>query len=135
LSVIATEQYPKGLGPTIAPLRERLEAPPLEKVEFSAFANEGARAALLAGGARSIILGGVEAHVCVYQTARDLLAEGFQVFIPREAVLSRTAQNAQVGLALCERAGAVITSVEAVLFELVGSAADKSFKEISRLIR
>ena len=135
LPVLTTEQYPKGLGPTIASLRERLDEPPIEKLEFSAFANQRARESIMARGAHSVILCGMETHVCVYQTARDLLGYGFHVFIPRDAVLSRKELNVQTGLSLCERAGAVITSVEAVLFELVGSAADPSFKEISRLIR
>jgi nicotinamidase-related amidase len=135
LPVLTTEQYPKGLGPTIALLRERLEEPPLEKLEFSAFANHKVRESILTHGTHSVILCGMETHVCVYQTARDLLGYGFHVFIPRDAVLSRQEQNVQVGLSLCERSGAVITSVEAVLFEMVGSAADPSFKEISRLIR
>jgi hypothetical protein len=135
LPALTTEQYPKGLGPTIASLREKLTEPPIEKLEFSAFANHNARESLLAHNTRSVILCGMEAHVCVYQTARDLLRYGFQVFIPRDAVLSRTEMNLQTGLALCEKSGAVITSVETTLFEMVGSAADPSFKEISRLIR
>jgi nicotinamidase-related amidase len=135
LPILATEQYPKGLGPTIPSLKEKLAEAPIEKMEFSAFANERARDALKAHKTNSVILCGMETHVCVYQTARDLLSHGFHVFIPEEAVLSRRDVNVRVGLGLCERAGAVITSVETILFEMVGSASDKSFKEISRLIR
>jgi nicotinamidase-related amidase len=135
IPVVTTGQYPKGLGPTIAPLKEKLSEAPIEKVEFSAFANHQAREALVRRGSHSIIVCGMETHVCVYQTARDLIQYGFQVFLPRDAVLSRRELNVQAGLSLCERSGAILTSVEAVLFEMVGSAADPSFKEISKLIR
>jgi nicotinamidase-related amidase len=135
LPVLATEQYPKGLGPTVPSLRERLTDAPFEKMEFSSFGNAATRDALLARRVQSIVVCGMETHVCVYQTVRDLVKQGFSVFLPKDAVLSRSALNVETGLALCERAGAVLTSVEAVLFEMVKSAADPSFKEISKLIR
>lgn len=135
LPIIATEQYPKGLGQTVPELRARLPEAPIEKLEFSACAKEEAKRAIAASGRGSVLVCGVEAHVCVYQTARDLLGEGFSVFIPEDAVLSRRESNRRVGLRLAEQAGAILTSTETALFELVGSAADPSFKELSRLLR
>lgn len=135
LSVVSTEQYPKGLGPTVASLREKLAAPPIEKLEFSALANPRAKEAIAGSNASAIILCGVETHVCIYQTARDLCAAGYRVFIPRDAVLSRRESNVLTGLSLCEKAGAIISSVEAVLFDMVGGGGDSSFKEISRLLK
>lgn len=134
--VVATEQYPKGLGPTIPEIAERLgDSPRIEKVEFSVCASVPAREAVVQSGRKQVILCGMEAHVCVYQTACDLLREGFSVYIPRDAVLSRRESNREVGLSLAEKAGALVTSTETVLFEMVGSAKDSAFKEISRLVR
>jgi nicotinamidase-related amidase len=134
--IVATEQYPKGLGPTVPQVRERLgETRPIEKLEFSAGAAAEARSALAALPQRAVIVCGVEAHVCVYQSAVDLLRRGYRVLLPEDAVLSRREQNRQVGLALSERAGAERTSVEAALFSLIGGAHHPAFKAISRLVR
>jgi nicotinamidase-related amidase len=135
LPVVASEQYVKGLGPTVAGLREILPSPPIEKIEFSC-----ANSASLAGeiertGRRQVIAVGMESHVCVFQTVRDLLRKDFQVFLPRDAIVSRTEENRQVGLNLCEKAGAVVTSTETVLFDLLGTAGTPEFKELSPLIR
>lgn len=136
---LATEQYPRGLGPTLPAVREALAALPgaavIEKVDFSCQQAKEAAAALRAAGRRQIIVCGMEAHVCVYQTARDLIAAGQQVFVPQDAVISRTVENREVGLRLIERAGGVITSTEAVLFDLLGAAGTPAFKAISALVK
>jgi len=141
LPVVASQQYPRGLGATVAPVEEALAALPPEqvhrfdKVEFSACAAPAA-AALWSRLARDTwITTGMEAHVCVYQTVRQLRDEGASVHVVRDAVLSRTADNLATGLGLIERTGAVVTSTEVVVFDLLQKAGTDDFKALSKLIR
>ena len=133
LPVIATEQYPKGLGPTVEGVAAAL--PPatarLEKVRFSAAEAEG----FDLGGRQQAIVCGIEAHVCVSQTVLDLLALGVEVHVVGDAVGSRTAENRRLGLERMERAGAVVTSVETALFELLGGSDAAEFKQVQALIK
>lgn len=135
--VIVSEQYPRGLGPTLPDVRAALapSTPVLEKTAFSCLADDGLCAALAASGRRQIVVLGMEAHVCVYQTARDLVAAGYAVHVVVDAVLSRTTANTQIGLDLARGAGAVSTSVEAVLFDLLERAGGDAFKAVSRLVK
>ena len=135
LPVMATEQYPKGLGRTVPALRELLGSDPMEKLEFSCGANKAVARRILATGRRQVIALGMEAHVCVFQTVRDLLRGGFSVFVAQDAVISRTEANRAVGLRLCEKAGATLTSTETVLFDLLGAAGTPEFKELAPLIK
>jgi len=135
MPVVATEQYPKGLGPTVASLRELLPVDPMTKMEFSCGASKPIAREILGTGRRQAIVVGMEAHVCVFQTVRDLLRGGFSVFVAQDAVISRTDENRAVGLALCEKAGATLTSTEAVLFDLLGVAGTPEFKELTALIK
>jgi nicotinamidase-related amidase len=135
LPVVASEQYVKGLGPTVPGLRELLPSAPIEKIEFSCANSESLAGEIERSGRRQVIAVGMESHVCVFQTVRDLLRKDFQVFVPRDAIVSRTEENRQVGLNLCEKAGAVVTSTETVLFDLLGTAGTPEFKELSPLIR
>jgi nicotinamidase-related amidase len=135
LPVVATEQYPKGLGHTVPALRQLLSDAPMEKLEFSCGASQPIARHILSSGRRQIIVAGMEAHVCVFQTVRDLLRGGFAVFVAQDAVLSRTEANREVGLRLCEKSGATLTSTEAVLFDLLGSAGTAEFKELAPLIK
>ena len=135
LPVVASEQYKKGLGDTIPELRELLASPPIEKLEFSCGASKPVAREILQTGRKQVIVAGMEAHVCVFQTVRDLLREGFAVFLPQDAIVSRTEENRQVGLRLCEKAGATLTSTETVLFDLLGVAGTPEFKELAPLIR
>jgi nicotinamidase-related amidase len=129
--VIATEQYPRGLGETVPELARHLEdVPRLEKVVFSAAQAEGFD---LAGRDQALVCGN-ETHVCVSQTAHDLLGQGVEVQVAGDAVSSRTAANRDLGLAKMERAGALPTSTETALFELVGRAGSDEFKAIQRLV-
>lgn len=137
LPVLVTEQYPRGLGPTVAALREALppEAAPVEKVKFSCAAVDEVARRLAETGRHQVVLAGMEAHVCVFQTARDLSRDGFVPFVPRDAVCSRTAENHAVGLDLMREAGATITSTESVVFDLLGAAGTPEFKKLSALIK
>jgi nicotinamidase-related amidase len=130
--VVVTEQYPKGLGKTVAEVADALpgDVEPIDKVVFSAPEAEG----FDLNGRDQAVICGIEAHVCVNQTTLDLLASGVDVHVASDAVGSRFDSNKQVGLARMERAGAVITSVETALFELVGRAGTDEFKQVQKLI-
>lgn len=137
LPTVYTEQYPKGLGPTEAAIREELErlgATRYEKTSFSACGAEGFDQALPAG-LRTAIVVGVETHVCVFQTVRDLAAQGVVVHVPIDGVASRRDDHRQVGLDLCARAGAVITTTETVVFDLLERAGTPAFKALAPLVR
>lgn len=133
LPVIVSEQYPEGLGPTDE--RLRLPGPALAKTTFSVWQAAALRAALQASGRRQIIVAGMETHICVYQTARDLVEAGFEVHVLADGVASRTAANRRIGLDLMHRAGAIVTSCETALFDMLGEAGGPVFKQVSRLIR
>lgn len=136
--VFATEQYPKGLGPTLPEvhqLLERVNARRFEKLCFSAggvaeFVSELERAA-----ARAVVVIGMEAHVCVFQTVRDLVSRGLEVHVPLDGVVSRREDHRAAGLQLCERAGAFRTTSETVAFDWLERAGTEDFKAISRLVR
>jgi nicotinamidase-related amidase len=135
--VLASEQYPKGLGETVPEVARRL--PPgttrVEKLRFSACGVDAFDKALAEAGCRAWVVGGIEAHVCVSQTAHDLLARGYEVHVAADAVSSRTARNRSLGLARMAAAGAVVTSAEMALFEMLERAGSDEFRRISRLVR
>jgi hypothetical protein len=136
LPILWLEQYPKGLGPTVPEVAAELDGlQPIAKTCFSACGSEAFKAALTATGRRAALLVGIESHVCVHQTARDLLDDGFHVEVVADAVSSRTADNCQLGIQRMAAAGAAITSVEMALFELLREAGSAEFKEISKLVR
>ena len=135
LPVLATEQYPKGLGPVLAEVREVLPSPPLEKVHFSCGADPTFAATLEKTGRRQVIVCGMETHVCVFQTVRDLVASGYEVHVCADAVSSRTEEHRRVGLELCREAGAVVTTAETAIFDLLHRAATDEFKKVSPLVR
>lgn len=130
--VLLTEQYPKGLGKTVPEVAEQLPEgiEPLEKVCFSARDAEGFD---LSGRDQALVCG-IETHVCVNQTALDLIESGVQVQIAEDAVGSRFEENKRVGLHRMEQAGAILTSVETALFELLGRAGTAEFKAVQKLI-
>jgi nicotinamidase-related amidase len=136
--VIATEQYPKGLGRTISPLAEKLAqtaAAPLEKTAFSAVEVPDFLRRLEEAAPSAVIVVGMEAHVCVYQTVRDLRSRGFEVHVPVDAVVSRHDDDRAAGIALCERTGAVATTVETVVFDWLARAGTDAFRAVSKLLR
>jgi nicotinamidase-related amidase len=136
LPVVASQQYPKGLGPTVASLESLLGgAHRFDKLEFSCAAAP-AFEAIWAGVRRDQwIVTGMETHVCVYQSVRGLVERGAAVHVPADAVLSRTAENREIGLNLIEKAGGVITSTEVVVFDALGKAGTEDFKVLSKLIK
>ncbi|NKB65838.1 MAG: isochorismatase family protein [Candidatus Latescibacteria bacterium] len=136
LPIFWLEQYPEGLGPTIPELSQLLVGQkPLAKRCFSAWGQSQFQLQLRASGRRQVLLAGIETHICVYQTARDLLAQGFRVEVVADAVSSRSAANKQLGLNKMQGLGAVPTSVETALFELLGQAGDPVFKTIAKLVK
>lgn len=132
IPVRITEQYPKGLGGTVPDVAAALPegVAPIEKLCFSAADADGFE---LDGRDQALVCG-VETHVCVNQSALDLLGQGIEVHVAEDAVGSRTERNKEIGLHKMERAGAVVTSVETALFELVGAAGSDEFKQVQRLI-
>ena len=134
--VIATEQYPKGLGPTLAPVATQLPSPPIEKLDFSALDEPRVAHALVAPTRpRAVIVTGMESHVCVFQTARDLATRGYATYVVDDAVASRKEDNRLAGLSLAERAGAIRTVTETIVFDWVRRAEGDTFKAISKLVR
>ena len=139
LPIVVSQQYPKGLGPTISAIEEVLAGAPqlhrFDKVVFSAAAAPELAALAPKLGRDQWIVCGMEAHVCVFQSARDLAARGYAVHVARDAVSSRTKANWQVGLELCERAGAIVTSTEVCVFDLLERAGTDDFKALSQAIK
>ena len=134
--IIVTEQYPKGLGPTIPEIAALFpNFKPLPKVAFSCCGDEGFQQELLAVNRRQILICGIETHVCVYQTTVDLLASGYEVEVVADVVSSRTAENREIGLQRIRDEGAGITSVEMALFELMKAAEGPKFKEVSKIVK
>lgn len=132
LPLVVTEQYPKGLGRTVEEVSTKLGGcTPLEKTEFSASRAEGFDIA----GRSAAVVCGVEAHVCVAQTALDLIDDGLSVHVAADAVASRDPRDRDTALDRLQAAGAVITSTEAIVFELLGGAGHPSFKTIQGLIK
>jgi nicotinamidase-related amidase len=126
---VVSEQYPKGLGHT-APEVGLEDEPTIEKSVFSAARADG----FDLGGRDQVVVCGIETHVCVSQTVHDLLERGIEVHVPADAVGSRHAIDYERGLERLERAGAVVTTVEAALFELLERAGTPEFKTVQKLI-
>jgi nicotinamidase-related amidase len=135
LPVLATEQYPKGLGHTAPQLRELLPEPPLVKMHFSCGADPVFSRALEMTGRRQVIVVGMETHVCVFQTARDLVQQGYEVFVCADAVASRSDEHRESGLELIRAAGAQVHNVESVIFDLLHAAGTDEFRKIAPLVR
>jgi nicotinamidase-related amidase len=135
--VIVTEQYPKGLGCTVGEIRAVLSESfePVEKTAFSSCGAQEFVARLERACARQVILCGIEAHVCVNQTAHDLLARSYRVHILQDCVSSRTQQNRSIGLEKMRQSGVIPSSTELALFELMRDARHEQFKAIQKLIK
>ena len=135
LPVLATEQYPKGLGETVPELREVLPEPPLVKMHFSCGADAAFAAALESTQRRQVIVCGMETHVCVFQTCRDLVSMGYEVHVCADAVSSRTEEHRRVGLELCREAGAIVTTAETAIFDLLHLAGTDVFRRVAPLVK
>lgn len=133
--VVASEQYPAGLGPTVADIAGKLRPGEVfEKTAFSCYADAALRRRLEAGGDQ-VILAGIETHVCVLQTALELLEAGRRVFVVGDAVSSRQGDSKTIALQRLANSGAVIVTTEMVIFEWLRRADRPEFKPVSRLIR
>jgi nicotinamidase-related amidase len=132
IPIVVTEQYPKGLGETVPEVAGVLPegAEPIEKVCFSAAEADG----FDLDGRDQALVCGIETHVCVNQTVMDLLADGVEVHVARDAVGSRTPENKETGLHRAEAAGATVTSIETALFELLRRAGTDQFKQVQALV-
>lgn len=137
LPLLITEQYPKGLGPTVSEVRNAVQTyAPIEKISFSCCGEKFFMEAVQETEKKQIILVGMETHVCVLQTCIDLLqAEEYDVHVVADAVCSRTDANYRTALELMRDAGAVITCTETVLFQLLVKAGTEEFKAISKRIK
>lgn len=134
--VIVTEQYVKGLGPTVSALKEKTRSATFhEKLSFSCCGNEDFMSQLRKSGRRQIVVCGMETHVCVQQTVLDLLHEGFIVHVVSDAVMSRAPANRDTALEAMTLAGAVPTSTESVVFQWLKVAGTEVFKQISKLVK
>jgi nicotinamidase-related amidase len=136
IKILVTEQNPRGLGPTIPEIYEHLSRiEPISKFSFSCCDNEQFMLELNSAKPENIVIAGIESHICVYQTARDLVNLKYNVQILSDAVSSRTAENKQIGLQRTKAVGADITSVETVLFEIVKDSQKKEFKDILNIVK
>lgn len=136
--VLASEQYPKGLGPTVPAIADKLaanEASTFAKTTFDACGDEAFAAALRSTAPRAAVVVGMESHVCVFQTARELVRLGYQTHVVADAVASRTEENRRLGLDLASRAGAIVTPTETVVFDLLRQAGTDTFKAVSKLVK
>jgi nicotinamidase-related amidase len=133
--IVWTEQYPEGLGPTIPEIAELMTGEPIAKVAFSCCGERRFTEEMEKLDRRQVLLCGIETHVCVYQTAIDLLESGHEVHVVADAVSSRTAANKDIGLAKIKDAGAAVTSVETALFELLKVAGGEKFKAIINIVK
>ncbi len=136
IPILWNEQYPQGLGGTLPELAELLtENNPLDKVCFSCCQNESFVTSLHTIGRPQLLVCGIEAHICVYQTARELQEQGYQVEVVADAVSSRSPLNKQIALKRFQQCNIALTSTEMALFELVKVAKGDQFRAISKLLR
>ena len=133
--ILVTEQNPGGLGPTVPEIATSLAVEPITKRSFSCCGEPEFVAAMDRLRRNQVLLAGMETHVCVYQTACDLLSAGCEVQVVADAVSSRTPKNRDVGLDRMTGAGASVTSIETVLFELMKVAEGPKFKELLRIVK
>lgn len=135
--ILRTEQYPKGLGPTLPDIATCLPAGQhaVEKTCFSCCGASGLEPAMSDVTRKQMILTGMETHICVLQTAIDLRQRGFTVFVVADAVCSRRQHHYQLGLERMQQAGVIISTTESVLFEWLRDASHPQFKSLSKLIR
>lgn len=135
MPIITTEQYPRGLGNTVSQLKDNIDPNYVfEKTSFTAYTEE-VKHTLEKLDRKKVIITGMETHICVFQTIRDLLTEGYEVFVASDGVCSRTKENYKNGLHLIENMGAVITNTETIIFDLLKAAGTPEFKILSKLIK
>lgn len=134
---LVAEQYPEGLGKTLDDIVADLPegAKVIAKLTFSCLETAAFRAALAQTGRKTAVLMGMETHVCLYQTGLDLIDAGYRVFVPQDACCSRSPANWRTGLSLLEKAGAVITSTETLMYQALQQAGTPAFKILQPWLR
>jgi nicotinamidase-related amidase len=136
IPILLTEQNPEGLGPTIPEIAHLLpNIQPVRKLSFSCCGSDRFIQTLEGVSRKQVLIAGIETHVCVYQTAVDLLNLGYEVQIVADAVSSRTVENRHIGLEKIKDAGAALTSTETALFELLRVAEGAKFKELLKIVK
>ena len=136
IPIIVTEQYPKGLGETVAELKELLkEHGYIEKVSFDCFGNEEFINLLEKKGKKNIILCGIEAHVCVTQTVLTSLEKGYNVYLIADALSSRKRSDYNIAIKRMLQEGAKLASTEMIIFQMMRDSKNENFKEISKIIK
>ena len=135
IPVVVTEQYVKGLGPTLPVLREKIDGQAYEKMTFSCCGDPAFLNRLAGLGRKQVIVTGMETHVCVLQTVLELLERDYRVHLVKDAVMSRRKDNWFSGVETSRNAGATVTSTEAALFQLLRVAGTEEFKTLSKLVR
>ncbi len=135
IPVVTTEQYPQGIGHTVPELAEACQGTVVEKVSFGCCGEPAFVAALKKLGRSQVILTGMETHVCVYQTVLGLLEDGYHVHLVRDAICSRNKTDFLVGVDNAALAGAVITTAETILFQMMQKSTHAQFRAVSKLIK
>lgn len=137
LPIISTTQYAERMGSVVPDIRKHLPPlhTPIDKMSFSCYGNGAFASELRRSGRKQVVLCGVEAHICVSQTAHDLIAAGFQVHVAVDAVSSRTEANWKLGVDKMRQGGVILGSVESVLYELLHEAGTPEFREILKIIK
>jgi len=136
IPLVVTEQYPKGLGPTVSEIRQALASvSPIEKIAFSCCGTRDFNERLDGLRRTQILVTGMEAHVCVLQTAGDLLQTGYEVHVVADAVCSRKKLDWETSLRWMEKKGAIISTTEIVAFQLLREAGTEEFRRLSKLLK
>ena len=133
--IVTTEQYPKGIGHTVAELADACGDNVVEKVSFGCCGEPNFLTAIRGTGRSQVIVTGMEAHVCVYQTVLGLLEDGYHVHLVRDAICSRSKLDFLAAVASAAQAGAVVTTAETVLFQMLKESTHGQFKAISKLVK
>lgn len=135
IPLLVTEQYPKGLGSTVGGITLPEGTKAMEKLSFSCLGCDGFAEALERTGRKTIVLFGIEAHICILKTALDALEKGYEVHVAADATASRSPHNRELGIERMRQSGAFIASTEIVLFQLMDAAGTDEFKKISQLVK
>ncbi len=136
IPIVLTEQYPKGLGKTIGEIKKEIDSiSPVEKTAFSCYRVDAFKQRLDASGRKEVILTGIETHICVLQTAADLIDHGYRVHVAADAVCSRRKLDWEIGLRWMERAGAMILTTEIIAFQLLKESGTDEFRRLARFFK
>ena len=135
IPVFVTEQYPEGLGATFPEIKSLIDSEPTSKLEFSCFNCSDFKQKLQDSGMRALIISGIEAHVCVLQTALDAIAEGYEVYLVEDAVSSRKESDKNTAIARAAQSGIYRVSTEMIIFQLMEKAGTEDFKEIQKIVK